>query len=219
MLITWLTGHSEAAIVLIPISTLGFIRFGVWILKRVLGLFYRPIHNSYDTTATIVTPVYQEDPRLFSQALDSWIVNKPDHIISVVDVTDMVCMKIADQYAARYPIVTVHPIDIPGKRPALAAGVDATTTDIVVLVDSDVVWDPDVLQKIKMPFADPRIGGVGTRQHMIPTDGKAPTFWERIADIYLDIRYCDEMPMTVAFGQDVSCLSGRTAAYRTGLLK
>ena len=92
-------------------------------------------------------------------------------------------------------------------------------TDIVVLVDSDVIWEPDVLAKLKMPFADPAIGGVGTRQNMYPTNGVAPTLWERLADIYLDIRYCDEVPATTRWGRAVSCLSGRTAAYRTGLLQ
>jgi hyaluronan synthase len=123
------------------------------------------------------------------------------------------------QIAREYREVEVIPIDIPGKRPALAAGVDATTTDLVVLVDSDVIWEPDVLKKLKMPFADPQIGGVGTRQNMYPTDGVRPTLWERLADIYLDIRYSDEVPATTRWGRAVSCLSGRTAAYRTKLLQ
>src|SRR5690606_20809696 len=108
---------------------------------------------------------------------------------------------------------------IPGKRAALAAGVDAATTEIVVLVDSDVIWEADVLQKLKMPFIDPKIGGVGTRQNMYPSDGRKPTIWERLADIYLDIRYADEVPATTRWGRAVSCLSGRTAAYRTALLQ
>ena len=95
----------------------------------------------------------------------------------------------------------------------------ASSTDIVVLVDSDVIWEPDVLAKLKMPFADPAIGGVGTRQHMYPTNGVTPTLWERLADIYLDIRYSDEVPATTRWGRAVSCLSGRTAAYRTRLLQ
>ena len=200
---------------LIPIGTVGLIRWLMWLAKRIPALFYRPITNDYDTTATIVTPVYNEDPALFRRAIESWIVNRPDRIIAVVDVTDTTCMAIA----AEYPQVEVVPIDIPGKRPALAAGVDRTTTDIVVLVDSDVIWEPDVLQKIKMPFADPQIGGVGTRQNMYPTNGRRPTLWERIADIYLDIRYSDEVPATSIMGQAVSCLSGRTAAYRTRMLQ
>jgi cellulose synthase/poly-beta-1,6-N-acetylglucosamine synthase-like glycosyltransferase len=200
---------------LVPIGILGLFRWIMWLAKRLPALFYRPIENSYDTTATIVTPVYNEDPVLFRRAIDSWIANRPERIIAVVDVTDTVCMEIAHSYSE----VDVIPIDIPGKRPALAVGVDATTTDLVILVDSDVIWEPDVLKKIKMPFADPVIGGVGTRQHMYPTDGVTPTLWERLADIYLDIRYSDEVPATTRWGRAVSCLSGRTAAYRTRLLQ
>ncbi len=200
---------------LIPIGALGAFRWIMWLAKRIPALFYRPIENDYNCTATIVTPVYNEDPLLFRMAIESWIANEPDRIIAVVDITDTVCMAIARSY----PEVQVIPIDLPGKRPALAAGVDAATTDIVVLVDSDVIWESDVLRKIKMPFVDPHIGGVGTRQNMYPTDGWRPTVWERIADIYLDIRYADEVPATTRWGRAVSCLSGRTAAYRTRLLQ
>lgn len=203
------------ALWLLPIGVLGMFRWAMWLAKRIPALFYRPIENDYNTTATIVTPVYNEDPVLFRRALDSWIANGPERIIAVVDVTDTSSMEIARSY----PQVDVIPIDIPGKRPALAVGVDATTTDIVVLVDSDVIWEFDVLKKLKMPFANPKIGGVGTRQHMYPSDGIKPTLWERLADIYLDIRYSDEVPATTRWGMAVSCLSGRTAAYRTHLLQ
>lgn len=156
------------AAILIPIGILGVIRWTMWLAKRLPALFYRPIKNDYDTTATIITPVYNEDPVLFRLAIESWIKNKPDRIIAVVDTTDVQSQQIAREY---YPQVEMMLIDIPGKRPALAMGVDASTTDIVVLVDSDVIWEPDVLKKVKMPFADPRIGGVGTRQNMYPSDG------------------------------------------------
>ena len=204
-------------LLIVPIGVVGVARWLMWLAKRIPAWFYRPIENDYDTTATIVTPVYNEDPILFRKAIDSWIANKPDRIIAVVDVTDTTCMAIAHEYDE----VDVIPTDIPGKRAALADGVDATTTDIVVLVDSDVLWEPDVLKKLKMPFADAKIGGVGTRQHMMPSDANNPnpTLWERLADIYLDIRYEDEVPATTQWGRAISCLSGRTAAYRTKLLK
>ena len=217
MLSLWdmVSAYASSIALLIPIGLLGLFRWGMWLVKRIPAMFYRPISNDYNTTATIVTPVYQENPVLFRKAIESWLANRPDRIIAVVDVTDTVSMAIA----AEYSDVELVPIDISGKPAALAAGVDLTTTDIVVLVDSDVVWTPDVLQKIKMPFADPTIGGVGTRQNMYPTNGTRPTIWERIADIYLDVRYSDEIPATALLGRAVSCLSGRTAAYRTALLQ
>jgi hyaluronan synthase len=217
MLELWneITAFTNGLFLLIPIGLLGLFRWGMWLVKRIPALFYRPITNDHNPTATIVTPVYNEDPVLFRLAIDSWIVNKPDRIIAVVDETDETCQAIADSY----PEVDVMLIDEPGKRPALAMGVDATTTDIVVLVDSDVIWEHDVLQKVKMPFANPRIGGVGTRQNMYPSENDTATLWERLADIYLDIRYADEVPATTIISKAVSCLSGRTAAYRTELLQ
>src|SRR5829696_4998381 len=146
-------GLLTTTVLLIPIGALGVFRWLMWLAKRIPALFYRPIENDYHATATIVTPVYMEDPDLFRRALDSWIVNRPDRIIAVVDVTDTACMEIARAYSE----VEVIPFDIPGKRPALAAGVAAASTKIVVLVDSDVIWEPDVLAKLKMPFADPAI--------------------------------------------------------------
>ena len=211
----WLVWLFSSAYLLIPIGVLGVFRWGIWLAKRIPALFYRPIRNDYNTTATIITPVYNEDPVLFRRAIESWIANQPERIIAVIDVTDTKSFAVA----AEYPQVEVMPIDLPGKRPALALGVDASDTELVVLVDSDVIWDSGVLQKVKMPFADPRIGGVGTRQNMYPSDGVKATLWERIADIYLDIRYSDEVPATTQWGRAVSCLSGRTAAYRTKLLQ
>lgn len=209
-------GLAHHIALLIPIGVLGLIRWGMWLLKRIPAGFYRPVRNDFDTTATIITPVYNEDPVLFRKAIESWIVNRPDRIIAVVDVTDTQSQEVAREYAEH---VEVMLIDLPGKRPALAMGVEHSTTEIVVLVDSDVIWEPDVLAKIKMPFADPAIGGVGTRQNMYPSDSERATLWERMADIYLDIRYTDEVPATTIVGRAVSCLSGRTAAYRTQLLK
>lgn len=217
MTVLWhMLGDALAGIIaLVPIGAIGVWRWLMWLAKRLPAQFYRPVVNDFTATATVVTPVYNEDPVLFRRAIESWIANRPQQIIAVVDVTDVECMAIARSY----PQVRVIPIDVPGKRPALAAGVDAATTELVVLVDSDVIWERDVLRKLMMPFEDPRVGGVGTRQNMYPTDGARPTLWERLADIYLDIRYADEVPATTRWGRAVSCLSGRTAAYRTRLLQ
>lgn len=213
----WMNTNIWPLVVLIPIGVLGIVRWTMWLIRALIALFYRPYNTNKaeNMAATIVTPVYEEDPVMFRRAIESWIANKPERIIAVIDETDQTSMKIAREY----PLVEVMEIAEPGKRPALAMGVDATTTELVILVDSDVIWERDVLKKLKMPFSNARIGGVGTRQHMYPTNGKTPTMWERIADIFLDIRYSLEVPSTVVLGQAVSCLSGRTAAYRTQLLK
>jgi cellulose synthase/poly-beta-1,6-N-acetylglucosamine synthase-like glycosyltransferase len=199
------------------IGTVGLWRWTMWLFKRIPAMFYRPITNDYDCTATVVVAVFNENPVLFRHAIESWIANHPDRIIVVIDLADSsgVCQAVAREYAQ---VETLFG-PVPGKRAALAAGVDACSTDLVVLADSDVVWAPDVLRKLKMPFANPKIGGVGSRAFMMPSNGAKPTRWERLADAFLDLRYSAEVPATTLLSCAVGCLSGRTSAYRTKLLQ
>jgi cellulose synthase/poly-beta-1,6-N-acetylglucosamine synthase-like glycosyltransferase len=103
---------------------------------------------------------------------------------------------------------------VPGKRDALRRGWRAASSELVALVDSDTIWAPDVAAQVCQPFADPRIGGVGTRQSVYGSTG----FLARITDMFLDHRYFDENASQSLLGQAVSCLSGRTAVYRRELL-
>lgn len=199
----------------IPLGVIGLWRWTMWLAKRIPALAYRPIENDFNCSATIVTAVFREDPALFRRAIASWIANRPDRIIAVIDATDLACFTVAAEFAE----VEVICDPTPGKRPKLVKGVDATSTDLVVLVDSDVIWAPDVLRKLKMPFIDPEMGGVSARPYMYPSGDGRPTIWERLADFYLDSRYSTEVAATTRWGQAVSCLSGRTSAYRTQLLQ
>ena len=103
---------------------------------------------------------------------------------------------------------------MPGKRDALRKGWNAASTDLVALVDSDTIWAPDVAAEVCKPFADPRIGGVGTRQSVYGSKG----LLARLTDMFLDHRYFDENASQSLLGKAVSCLSGRTAIYRRSVL-
>jgi hyaluronan synthase len=65
-----------------------------------------------------------------------------------------------------------------------------------------------------MPFVDPEIGGVGSRQHVyLPQTN----LWRRVANWMLNTRYLDYVPAMSRRG-GVACLSGRTAAYRRSVI-
>jgi hyaluronan synthase len=104
-----------------------------------------------------------------------------------------------------------------GKRAAIAAGLAASDpeTDIVLLVDSDTVWKPGVLEELLRPFDDPRVGGVTPRQAIFDADA-SPS--RRLADWIEDLRYHLTIPAQSLFGQ-VGCLAGRTIAYRREALE
>jgi hyaluronan synthase len=192
-----------------PLGVLGLIRWGTWLVRRIPAVLYKPVTGDHRLPMSIVVPVYQEDPEILATAIGSWLANDVEEVILVIDSSDRTCQEIA----GRYP-VTVVITDVPGKRDALRRGWRAARTELVALVDSDTIWAPDVAAEVAKPFADPRIGGVGTRQSVYGSTG----FLARITDMFLDHRYFDENASQSLLGQAVSCLSGRTAVYRRELL-
>jgi cellulose synthase/poly-beta-1,6-N-acetylglucosamine synthase-like glycosyltransferase len=192
-----------------PLGVLGLVRWGTWLIRRIPAVLYKPIANSYRLPMSVVVPTYQEDPVIFAMAIESWLANDVEEVILVIDSSDTTCQEVA----RRYP-VTVVITDVPGKRDALRRGWRVARTPLVALVDSDTIWAPDVAVEVCKPFADPRIGGVGTRQSVYGTKG----FLARITDMFLDHRYYDENASQSLLGQAVSCLSGRTAIYRRDIL-
>lgn len=195
----------------LPLGILGLVRWMSWLIRRVPAALYRPMINGHREPLSIVAPVYQEDPKIFKMAIDSWLANPVDEVILVIDVTDTDCQDVASLYQERVRTVLT---DVPGKRAALRRGWEVARTPLVALVDSDTIWAPDVAERVCEPFADPRIGGVGTRQNVLNPRG----LWQNITEMYLDYRYFDENAAQTVMGQAVSCLSGRTAVYSRELL-
>ncbi|MFJ9709424.1 glycosyltransferase [Streptomyces sp. NPDC101234] len=196
-------------LIYLPLGVLGLVRWSCWLVRRAPAALYKPVENDFRLPMSVVVPVYQEDPVIFARAIESWLMNDVDEVILVIDATDLACQDIA----GRYP-VTVVITDVPGKRDALVRGWEAARTDLVALVDSDTIWAADVAAETCKPFADPKIGGVGTRQNVYNPEG----FLQRVNDMYLDYRYFDENASQSVMGRAVSCLSGRTAVYRRQLL-
>lgn len=193
----------------IPLGILGLLRWTSWLIRRTPAALYRSVENDHREPLSIVVPVYQEDPTQFRLALQSWVRSGVDEIICVIDETDERSIQVASQFP-----VTVISTSVPGKRDALRVGWEAASTPLVALVDSDTIWAPDVAQKACMPFADPKVGGVATRQNV--TDPRTP--WQHLNDMYLDYRYFDELASQTVMSRALSCISGRTAVYRRELL-
>jgi cellulose synthase/poly-beta-1,6-N-acetylglucosamine synthase-like glycosyltransferase len=193
----------------VPLGILGLLRWLSWLIRRTPAALYRPVVNDHSEPLSVVVPVYQEDPQTLRYAIASWQANGVAEIICVVDHTDATSMRIC-----RDAGVTVLSTRVPGKRDALRRGWEHASTPLVALVDSDTIWAHDVAAQVCMPFADPAVGAVGTRQNV--SDPR--TRWEHLNDIYLDYRYYDEIASQTVAGRAVSVVSGRTAVYRRRLL-
>ncbi len=176
---------------------------------------YQVYQGSFFSTLAVVTPVYQEDPVIFHRAMQSWLDDDAvTEVICVIDKTDTDCLAVAQRFAVRDRRVQIALTNVPGKRDALWRGWSLASAEIVALVDSDTIWRRRVGREVLKPFGDPQIGAVATRQSVYqPT-----TLWQHLTDFYLDYRYFDELAAQTAWGQAISCVSGRTAVYRRSIL-
>jgi hyaluronan synthase len=193
---------------LLPIGVVGALSWSIWLIRKILSARYRPTVNDFRTTTSVVVPSFREDPDVLERCLDSWLRQCPTEVIVVLDIGDTEAF--ARLTARDEPRLSVISFPHRGKRSALGVGIRAARGEILVLCDSDTSWLPALLSAVQMPFADPAVGAVGTRQNVyMPTS----SIWRRIADWIIDLRYMDYVPATARAGA-VVCVSGRTAAYR-----
>ena len=198
----------------LPFGVLGIISWSVWVSRRFLTGLYKPIENDHWEPLSVVARAYREDPDILEAAVRSWLKADVDEIVLVLpedEPYNVARAQAAFKYTRRVRIMTT---DNPAKRNSLRIGISAATKPIVVLTDSDTIWEPDLLEKVLMPFADPQVGGVGTRQRVIGVNGSV---WRRAADWMLDAKYLVYVPAMARKG-GVSCLSGRTVAYRRSIV-
>jgi hyaluronan synthase len=193
---------------LLPIGVVGALSWSIWLIRRVLSARYRPLVNDFRTTTSVVVPSFREDPDVLERCLDTWLAQDPTEVIVVLDVEDTEAFaRLTARHDRRLVVMSfAHE----GKRSALGVGIRAAIGEVLVLCDSDTSWQPGLLDAVQMPFVDPSVGAVGTRQNVHLPDS---SIWRRVADWIIDLRYLDYVPATARAGA-VVCLSGRTAAYR-----
>lgn len=206
-------------ILYVPLSIIGLWRWTYWLVRRLSAALYRPHVQPWPKgvkrlTTSIVTPVYNEDPATFKQAMDSWIKNGVDEIIAVIDSSNTHhIIDFERNYRAAKRTKTKCRLIVtpkPGKRAALCDGIERAEGDLIVLVDSDTIWDSDVLKKTIPYFADGRIGGATVAQR-IQNPHSTPNV---MFDMLLWTRYTEEVPFLLGTGRAFNTLSGRTAFYR-----
>jgi hyaluronan synthase len=97
-----------------------------------------------------------------------------------------------------------------GKRTAMAAGIRATTAEILLFVDSDSEPAPDAVQRLVQAFADERVGAVAGITHVRNAAVNALTRMQA-ARYYISFQLLKTAESVVGA---VSCCPGCFAAYR-----
>jgi hyaluronan synthase len=199
----------------IPLGIIGIWRWLVWGIKKSGAALYKPMpENGSNYTLSIITPVFDEDPSIFYLALHSWERNKPDEIIAVIDRRDKACIEVFQTFSKSRSRAKLIITPKPGKRQALADGILQAKSEIVALVDSDTIWDSKIKEKLLSPFSNPAIGGVTPRNHPI----RRQSIWEKMTDVFWDMRNYYDLPSQTAMGSALTCLTGRTSLYRRDMI-
>src|SRR3989344_1903559 len=163
---------------LVPLGIIGIWRWSVWLFKEIIALRYKPEKGTYKANVSIVTPVYNEDPKIFLRALKSWKKNDPKEIIAIIDYADKKCIQVFKKFAGKARFAKLIITKVPGKRPALALGIRRAKNEIVALVDSDTIWAKDVIRNGLLPFKNKRTVGVGTYQNVLDPETLAQKIFD-----------------------------------------
>ncbi|EIE91570.1 hypothetical protein RO3G_16281 [Rhizopus delemar RA 99-880] len=207
----------------LPFGIIGFYRYLWYFIKVAAWLVYRPRLPKANPTytgekdVTIIVPTIDAGEE-FKIAARSWLACKPKEIIIITE-TKMrgPLQDLANEVdPARIKVLTVPKAN---KRLQMVEGINACTTEIIVFSDDDAIWKPTMLDYILACFEDLKMGGVGTSQTVHAVDPKGrQTLWEILAGFRLTSRNIEIAASTHIDG-GICCLSGRTAAYRTLILK
>ncbi|HEU4610714.1 MAG TPA: glycosyltransferase, partial [Kofleriaceae bacterium] len=151
--------------------------FLVFLNRYVFGLYVRLVRGrksddkleGYEPTVTIVVPLFNEGRSIYNTIASFAKLEYPKDKLSVTIVDDC---STDDSYewamkaASEYPNVRVlrNPVNM-GKRKGINAAVRASSAEIIVSVDSDVIVFPTALRELVARFTSPEVAAVGGRVH------------------------------------------------------
>ena len=200
---------------------LSFYRYLWYLIRLSAAAAYKPVPLPINPTyvasedVTIIVPTIDAGEE-FKQAARSWLVGKPKEIVIITE--EKMKGPLQELAEAVDPNrIRVMTVPFANKRLQMVEGIRQCTTDVICFADDDAIWPPTMLPYILAPFEDQKVGGVGTSQRVQPV-GNRMTVWEVLAAFRLTIRNIEISSSTHMDG-GVPCLSGRTAAYRTIILK
>lgn len=146
-------------------ATYGIVVAAYIVTRFALSLWYRPARDAgLEPHVAIVMPAFNEEKAIAASIRSLLALDYPQDKLEVVVVNDGSGDRTLEEItsvARSNPRVQV--IDFPdnrGKRAAMAAGIRATSAEVIAFVDSDSVLEPDALRIIVQGFADPRVGAI-----------------------------------------------------------
>jgi hyaluronan synthase len=180
-----------------------------------LTVFYRPPRDhGLEPVVAIVMPAFNEE-EVIAQSLRSLLaLDYPAAKLEIVAINDgSTDGTLAELYAVAGEHPRVKVIDFPrnrGKRAAMAAGIRATSADIIAFVDSDSVVEPQALRRLVQDFHDPSVGAVCGHAEVL---NASETWITRMQAVRYFVAFRVNKAAESIFNT-VTCCSGCFSAYR-----
>ncbi|MFI7543098.1 glycosyltransferase [Actinoplanes sp. NPDC049599] len=208
--ILFLRGNFVLAGYTILISTYVLSRFG-------LAAFYRPPKGrAIEPTVAIIVPAYNESEAVGRTIHSCLALDYPGEKLEIVVINDGSTddtWERMQEAAARYPAGAVRCIDLGrnmGKRAAMAAGIRATHSEILVFVDSDSMPAPDAIRKLVQGFTDEKVGAISGLTY-VRNAGTNTLTRMQATRYYVSFQLLKSAESVLGA---VTCCSGCFAAYR-----
>jgi len=198
----------------------------VFLNRYVFGLYLRLARGkkadtkleNFEPTVTIVVPLFNEGKGIYETIKSFEKLDYPKDKLTVTIIDDC---STDDSYAwalkaaAEVPFVSVmrNPHNM-GKRRGINRAVRASTSEIIVSIDSDVIVFPTALRELVCRFSSPEIAAVGGRVHVSNPNQNWLTKLQTIKYFF-----GQEFLKNLERGlEQVMCLSGCLTAYRRHVL-
>ncbi|RDA90017.1 hypothetical protein CP533_0888 [Ophiocordyceps camponoti-saundersi (nom. inval.)] len=187
-----------------------------------------PLNPSYTSKdVTVVIPTIHNDFEELRPSLESILRCDPAELILVTtdpkraDLDKLSeSLRKVETTGKRCNTIRVFSTRIANKRLQVREALPHVETEITIMADDDVTWPPTMLPWILAPFEDKDIGAVGTCQRAKRDRSGSWAFcmWNWLGQAYIERRNF-EISATHNIDGGTSCMSGRTGAYRSEILK
>jgi cellulose synthase/poly-beta-1,6-N-acetylglucosamine synthase-like glycosyltransferase len=188
---------------------------------RPISLPHRPTYSPSKDVTVIVPTI---DPGIeFGKTLLSFARNHPLEILVITSSSSFTTFQeLVDEAMATYKngLATVKILTVtkPSKRRQMALGIRQALGKIIVFADDDVFWPPKMLPHLLACFEDPLVGGAGVLQRAFVPSNIRQNLWHFLATYRLE-RRMQSISANIYIDGGMTCLSGRSVAYRAEILK
>jgi hyaluronan synthase len=189
----------------------------IYLLTRFgLSLAYKPHADAgLEPSIAIVMPGFNEEDAIAASMGSLLMVDYPAEKLEIVAVNDgstdgtlAEMRKVADNSGDRVRVINFP--ENRGKRAAMAAGIRATSAEVIVFVDSDSVLDHDGLRKLVQGFAKEDVGAICGHTDVQNADENWLTKMQAVR-YYIAFRV---LKSAESFFGVVTCCSGCFSGYR-----